>query len=157
MAIGFKPIDEELGWLEADQPRGDIVQISYGWRTAWVLVAQYEHEGGDRWIIIDSPVSHRVHDERELLSYGEQIVAEGARSSFAYEITESAYLTEMRNGVSGLSKRKLRHVLLCGRNICLEVIVSDLPSWSLTPPEPIESVAAWEKIRADRLSAFINS
>ena len=107
---------------------GNIVQIDYGHRTAWVLIAEYETAGGTLWITVDDPISHRAHDDRELIDYWNQRSAEGAPIAVAYEIEKSSYLDELRTGVSGLIDTPLRHFLLGGQNLCLEVIASHPPA-----------------------------
>lgn len=150
MAKGFTPIDAELGWPDRGRVSGDIVDVSYGWRTAWQLVAEYERAGGDLWVIFRSPVSFRVHDERELVPYWNQLGDEAVPPSSAYEIADSSYLTEMRNGVSAMTGEPLRHILLASQNICLEVVTTQLPSLSATRPKTAESVETWQQLRDTR-------
>jgi len=113
---------------------GDIVQIDYGHRTGWVLIAEYETANGPLWITVDDPISHRAHDERELIDYWNQRSVEGAPIAVAYEIEASRYLDELRTGLSGLTDMPLRHFLIGGQNLCLEVIASDLPNIHTSPP-----------------------
>lgn len=153
MANGFTPIEAELGWPDRGHVSGDIVDIAYGWRTAWQLVAEYERAGGDLWVIFPSPVSFRVHDERELLPYWNQLAVEAVPPSSAYEIADSSYLTELRHGVTALTDEPLRHILLASQNICLEVVTARLPSLSATRPTPVESVEAWQQLRERRLNS----
>lgn len=155
MAIGFRAINGDLGWPEAGHGSGDIVQVDCGWRTGWQLTAEYEHPGGDLWVIFSDPVSYRVHDERELLPYWEQLRLEAVSPSCAYEIAESDYLAEMRRGISGLTEAPLRHILISSQNICLEVITTQLPSLSATQPAPVESVEAWQQLRETRLNSVV--
>jgi len=146
MATGFRSIDGELG-LDGSHEPGDIVQVDYGWRTAWSVVAEYEQAGGSCWIVVEDPIGYRVHDEGELIPYWEQTKSEGVAPSAAYEIADSQYLREMRSGVSSLTQRPMRHIIFAGQNICLEIIATKLPNIVSVRPEPIESVERWEELR----------
>lgn len=132
---GFRSLDEELGWRGGVVPSGDIWQIAYGAATGWKLIAEYVGDGGPAWVIFDDPISYRAHDERELVVYWTQRNEEGAPIAFAYEIMHSAYLAEMMRGVSGLVDGGLRHFLLGGQNLCLEVISVAPPTISYTAPK----------------------
>ncbi|MEO6340517.1 MAG: hypothetical protein ABIO39_10795 [Caulobacteraceae bacterium] len=128
-ARDFKPLDREVGWPTARKRIGDFIHIEFGYPTGWLLVAEYEHPEGPLWVVVDNPVSYRVHDERELLDYWMRLGAEGVPAGVAYEIGESAYLAELKRGVSGISMRPLRHFLFAGLNICLEVIATSTPTF----------------------------
>jgi len=129
---GFKPL--EHGFPSLNPSRGDIVQIDYGYRTGWVLVAEHENTDGTYWITFDDPVSHRAHDEGDIHAYWPRRAEEGVPVSFAYEIQETPYLEELRQGVKGLIGLPLRHFLVGSQNVCLEVISTELPVISTTPP-----------------------
>gem|GEM_PF-5996396 len=111
MARGFKSIDQELGWLHEGKDIGDFIQIDYGTGTGWSSLCEYSRSDGPLWIVFKRPVSYRVHDEREIVAYWHQRSEEGAPYAFAYEIEESAYLDELRTGVSGAIHNCLRHFL----------------------------------------------
>ncbi|WP_172274331.1 hypothetical protein [Caulobacter sp. RHG1] len=132
---GFRSLDDGLGWRGGPAPSGDIWQIAYGARTGWKLIAEYVGDGGPAWVIFEDHISHRAHDERELVVYWTQRNEEGAPVSFAYEIMQSAYLAEMHRGVSGLAVGGLRHFLFGGQNLCLEVIATTPPMITYTAPQ----------------------
>jgi hypothetical protein len=134
MAKGFTSLDQQLGLPREAVLWCDIIQIDFGHRTDWILVAEYDTPGGTLWLTVDKPVSHRVHDERELLAYWNQREAEGAPVSASYEIETSAYLDELREGLTGLVGSELRHFLIGGLNICLEVIATTPPQVHTSPP-----------------------
>jgi hypothetical protein len=115
---------------------GDLVRIEFGRHTDWALIAEYVLESGTRWIVVGDPVSFRVHDEREIQPYWEQRAAEGAPIAMAYEIEQSAYLDELRQGVSAMMEMPLRHFLIGGANTCLEIISSEPPVVGAEPPAP---------------------
>ena len=140
MAKGFHSLDQQLGWPERPDKLGDIVQVDYGYRTGWLLVAEYETRDGTLWLTVDNPISYRVHDERELLSYWSQRALEEAPISIAYEIETSSYLDELRAGATGLFGTPLRHFLVSGQNICLEVIAAVLPDLHRSPPVLIKQL-----------------
>jgi len=80
-------------------------------------------------------VSYRVHDERELAPYWYTRNNEGAPVAFAYEVGASPYLEELKNGVTGLVEGPLRHFVLGGQNLCLEVLTTGaLPNVSYDKP-----------------------
>jgi hypothetical protein len=137
MAKGFRSLDQQLGWPFPPDKMGDIVQISYGYRTNWVLVAEFEMAKQAVWITVDDPISHRAHDERELIDYWNQRAVEGSPIAVAYEIETSRYLDELKTGVSGLIDTPLHHFLFGGQNLCLEIIASEFPTIHTTPPKGI--------------------
>lgn len=134
MARGFRPIDQDLAWPDPEGRIGDILQVDFGCRTSWRLLVEYTGHGGSVWLCFDRPVSYRVHDEREMTAYWLRRSQEGATISRAYEIEASAYLDEMRDGVSASSGQRLRHILIGGHDTCVEVIATDLPAVSLARP-----------------------
>ena len=136
MARGFRCIDEELGWPGPPGWIGDFVQIDFGHRTGGALVAEYTGPDQALWVLVEDPVSYRVHDERELVAYWTQRAEENAPIAFAYELEESAYLIELREGVSGMIGTPLRHFLMGGQNACLEVIARNLPTITSSRPGP---------------------
>lgn len=126
MLKGFRSIDDELGWSPAGGRLGDFVQVDFGAATGWSLVAEYDCGNSSVWMQA-TPVSYRVQDEGELISYWNRRKDEGISVAFAYEIETSPYLTEMRDGVTSLSGTALRHFLLAGENTCLEIIAEQAP------------------------------
>lgn len=134
---GFKSLDARLGWRGASKGEGDIFDVRYRPTVGRRLIAEYDGDSGSAWIVFEDPVSYRVCDERELLLYWHQREEEGAPIAFAYEIAHSAYLDEMAAGLTALSDGVLRHFLLGGQNLCLEVITTDLPEIHYERPDPL--------------------
>lgn len=134
LPAGFATIDQEIGWRGGPRDEGNLFQFVYGLKTGWKLVAEYDGEIGSAWVIVDDPISYRVHDERELISYWARRDEEGISPAFGYEISKSVYLDELSQGVSGLVTGPLRHFLLGGQNQCLEIIASELPKIIYTRP-----------------------
>jgi hypothetical protein len=129
---GFKLLDEELGLHVPTL--GDFVQINFGHSEKWRLVAKYESSIDPLWIVFDKIVSFRVQDEREILSYWSARDKEGVPISFAYEIAVSNYLSELKQGFTGVTERSIHHFLLGGQNTCLEVLACDRPDiWHQKP------------------------
>lgn len=135
LPIGFVSIDQQIDWRGGPKDQGDLFQFEYGLRTGWKLIAEYDGEIGSAWVIVDDPISYRVHDERELIAYWARRDEEGVSPAFGYEITKSIYLEELSRGVSGLVTGPLRHFLLGGRNQCLEIISNGLPKVIYTRPK----------------------
>lgn len=137
MPSGFIALDALLGWRGGWKGGGDLFDIRYRPSVGRRLIAEYDGDSGAAWIVVEDPVSYRVCDERELLPYWNQRAEEGAPVAFAYEIAQSAYLDEMAAGLTGLSDGVLRHFLLGGQNLCLEVIAADLPEVVYERPDPL--------------------
>jgi hypothetical protein len=127
LPFGFMSLDEQIGWRGGPKAEGDLFQFAYGLKTGWRLVAEYDGEAGSAWVVVEDPISYRVHDERELIPYWVRRDEEGAPVSFAYEIAKSVYLDELSQGVTGLVNGPLRHFLLGGQNQCLEIIAREVP------------------------------
>jgi len=139
-ASGFTSLDRELGWRGPAGESGDIIQIDFGLKTGWRLIAEYDGESGPAWVIFEDQVSYRVHDERELAPYWNTRNAEGGPIAFAYELGSSPYLEELKGGVTGVIEGSLRHFLLGGQNLCLEVITTGaLPDLRYDRPYPSAS------------------
>lgn len=134
---GFNSLDVQLGWRGGWKGGGDLFDIRHRPGVQRRLIAEYEGDSGSAWVVVEDPVSYRVCDERELLPYWDQRSEEGVRISFAYEIARSAYLDEMANGLTALSGGVLRHFLLSGQNLCLEVIATDLPEILYERPDSL--------------------
>lgn len=135
LPAGFVSIDQQIDWRGGPKDQGDLFQFAYGLRTGWKLIAEYDGEIGSAWVIVDVPISYRVHDERELIAYWARRDEEGILPAFGYEIAKSIYLEELSRGVSGLVAGPLRHFLLGGQNQCLEVISNGLPQVTYTRPK----------------------
>lgn len=133
--LGFASIDQQIGWRGGPKDQGDLFQFAYGLKTGWKLIAEYDGEIGSAWVVVDDPISYRVHDERELIAYWARRDEEGIPPAFGYEISKSIYLDELSRGVSGLVTGPLRHFLLGGQNQCLEIISNELPKVTYTRPQ----------------------
>lgn len=126
MVNGFRPIDDELRWSLPDGVMGDFVQVDFGSATDWSLIAEYACGDISVWLQA-TPVSYRVQDERELIHYWNRLSDENVPVAFAYEIESSAYLDEMKNGVTSLIGTVLRHFVCGGQNTCVEIIAEQPP------------------------------
>jgi hypothetical protein len=125
MVQGVTLLDSELGM---PRPRGlfEITEVCFSIGGEPQLRVEIKGEGWIGLIIFDAPASHRVQDERDLLTYWQARDSERVPVGTAYEIRESAYLDEMSKSVSGMETRLL-HYLFAGRDICVEVIAAEGP------------------------------
>jgi hypothetical protein len=131
MPEGFSLLDDELNWPRIGRTLWDIVQVDYGHRTKWELRIELEHDGRLAEAVFDHVVSYRVHDEREIFQYWAALARENAPVGTIYVIQKSDYLNEIKRGSTGLVTKSLRHFLLAGMNICVEVIGSGNPTLSM--------------------------
>lgn len=137
---GFSPIAELnalIPWGDTPSEAGNVTNVSFGYQSNVRLFIEYlSLNEQSAWAIFDEPVSFRVHDEGEIYCYWGTRSYEGVRPGFAFEIERSHYLTEMRLGATAImnQKRRLRHFLICGLNICVEVIAFEPPTVTFTNP-----------------------
>jgi hypothetical protein len=122
MPSGFKSLDAELGWTSSFGEHWDIVGVEFGHRAEWQLRLEVAVLNGTETVIFTDPVSFRVQDEGEIYSYWVDRNEEGAPIASVYSITSSAYLDEIRGGVSAQAVGPVSHYLIGGQNICVEVI-----------------------------------
>src|SRR5262245_17879372 len=127
MPEGFRLLDDEIQWPAATRRElWDIVQVQFGRKTEWQLRLELADNGQAARATFDDVVSFRVHDEAEIVEYWTARDREGIGVGTCYAIRSSDYLDEISRGITGISRnRPMRHFLLCGRDICVEVIGSE--------------------------------
>lgn len=121
----FQFLDDEVCWPRGGGP-WTIVEVNFGHSTAWDLRLELEREGQAAQVVFADPVSFRVHDEGELLTYWVARDAQGVDIGTFYSLENSIVLQEFIHEVGG--SKPLRHFLVAGSDTCVEVL-------GVQPPE----------------------
>lgn len=123
---GFRLIDVGLDHLGLKN-LWDVIGVSYGHVTDWRLEIELEHLSGmTAHLIFAQAASFRVQDERDMLGYWAARDREGVAVGDLYQVETSLYLTEFATSISGYTE-DLVHYLVCGRDVCVEVLSSKRP------------------------------
>lgn len=130
MVRGFKLLDDEFGIVVGRGAPFSIGQVCFGFEPYRGLRISVDDGDMSGEIVFDDPVSHRVQDERDMLHYWSARSGEGGAVGRLYSVAESAYLAELSGGVSSF-ERDLRHYLVLGDDICVEVIAYQPPQLTI--------------------------
>jgi hypothetical protein len=117
-------MDEQMSW-PSDRPLWEITEVSFGYSTDWDLQLLLERNERSEQVIFANPVSFRVHDERELMSYWTARAEQGVQIGTFYCLEESGLVQQFAQGFHG--GERLRHFLVAGVDTCVEVIGTRSP------------------------------
>jgi hypothetical protein len=116
----FSLMDMQMSWPPG-RPLWEIAEVSFGYSTDWDLRMRLKREEQYAQVIFANPVSFRVHDERELVSYWKARADQDVQIGTFYCLEGSGLVQQFEhNGFHG--NGRLNHFLVAGVDTCVEVI-----------------------------------
>lgn len=128
MTRGFRLLDGEMMQrVGGGSPLWAITDVRFAHLVNWPLHLRLERNGTAIDLVFDEVVSFRAEDESEILGHWRQRSEENVPVGTIYEIAVSTYLSEFASGTAGLTNAPIKHYLVAGYDLCVEVLATAPP------------------------------